>query len=222
MKKIFQVILIIAALFLALLAFRSIMRPEKFKVVYDFRDKEIRNRLLTIRAIQTVYKTEHKTYATNVDQLVDFVNNGIVNIVKNVGEIPESMTEEEAFKKGLIKKETVQVPAKGKIIETDKNVVDYLQDFQYIPFNYGKKFEIQNDSIVTRTYTIPVYKIEIPVDDILANMTETISPKNSSAISRFFNYLIYDDLANEHQYKIKYKPIWMGSLTEANTAGSWE
>lgn len=222
MKKVFSVLLVILALFLAILAFRSIMRPEKFKTTYETRKTEIRNKLTAIRAAQAVYRNEYKVYASDIDSLADFVENGNINIIKNIGNIPEGMNEADAFKAGLIKKETIVVPARVRIIETDPSVEEYLKDFRYIPHTNGKKFEIQTGSIASKTYEIPLYRIDVPIDDILANMDESITPKNTNAFTRFFNYVFYSGLADEREYRTQYGPMWMGSLTEASTSGSWE
>lgn len=222
-KTLFQIFLVIVALFLALLAFRSIMRPEKFKMVYDLRKSEIINRLTTLRAVEAVYKTEFKRYTADIDSLVDFANNGYISIEKNVGEIPEGMTEADALKKGLLTKQTFKVPAKGKILEIDPNVKpETFKYFQYIPETNKKKFEIKVGSIKSKTYEIPVYRVEVQVDDILSNMEKNIMPENAGVLKRFWNYLIYNNLPNEQQYRNQYNIIWMGSLTEANSSGSWE
>lgn len=155
-----------------------------------------------------------------MEELTDFVENGYVVIVKNTGEIPEGMTEDEAFKKGLLKKEEVKIPAKNKILELDPNVM--LKDFQYIPFTDKKEFSIDTASISSATYSIPVYRIEVPLDDILANMDRSIQPENVNIFVKLWNKLFYSGLAEETQYKDQYKNIWMGSLTEASTTGSWE
>lgn len=222
MKKVFQILLIIAAVFLAVLAFRSIMRPEKYKMVYEIRKEEIRNRLTTVRAVQAVYKNENKTYCGDIDSLADFAKNGTVSIVKNIGNIPEGMSEDAAFKAGLLRKETEKVKASEKIIETDPASANFLKDFQYIPHGEGKTFTIEKGSIASRTYEIPVYRIDVPLDDVLINMEENITPKNSNIFTRFINYILYDGLAEEEQYKVLYQPMWLGSLTEASTSGSWE
>ena len=222
MKRVFQIVLIVFAVFLAILAFRSIMRPEKFRMVYELRKNEIRNRLVTLRVAQVVYKNEYKTFASNVDSLAYFVNHKMVTIIKNVGTIPEGMTEADAFKAGLLKKEVMYIPAKNKVLESDPSLEAYLKDFHLIPFTHGKKFTIQLDSIKSSTYVIPVYRIDVPLDDILANMDESIIPEHESILKKALNHLLFNGLANEEQYKNLYKPIWMGSLTEANTSGSWE
>ena len=222
MKTAFRVILVIFAIFFATLAFRSIMRPEKFKMVYETRKTEIRNKLTFLRAAQAVYKNEMKVYASDIDSLVDFVENGMINIVKITGDLPEGMTEEQAFKNGLLKKEIIQVPVMDKIIETDPTVAEFKNKFQFIPHTNGKKFKIQVGSISSSTYVIPVYRVDVALDDILDNMNESITPENTGKLKAFFDYLIYGDLENEQQYREQYKDMWLGSLIEANTSGSWE
>ena len=222
MKRVFQIVLVILVVFLAILAFRSIMRPEKFRLVYELRKSEIRNRLTTIRVAQAVYKSEYQMFATHIDTLVNFVNNGMVTVVKNVGTIPENMSEADAFKAGLIKKEVSHIPAKDKILETDPLLATYIKDFQFIPFNDGKKFEIQSGTLKSSSYNVPVYKIEVPLDEILANMDESIIPENMGLFKSALSRLIYNGLSEEKQYKKLYKDMYMGSLIEASTAGSWE
>ncbi|HOF46440.1 MAG TPA: hypothetical protein PLZ46_06630, partial [Bacteroidales bacterium] len=168
-RFLFRTILVIVVLVFAVLVFRSIMRPERFRAVYELRSKEIQLRLSAIRSAQTVYKNEFKVFASDIDSLVDFVENGKVVIIKNIGEIPDKMTEKEAFEKGLLRKEEILIPAKDRILELDPTVK--LEDFQYIPFtDKQKKFEIQVRNLESQTYKIMVYRIDVPLDDILVNM----------------------------------------------------
>ena len=134
------------------------------------------------------------------------------------------MTEADAFKAGLLKKETVSIPVKDRIYEIEPKA--NLTDFQYIPFatdenGQKKTFSIQTDSIASKTYTIPVYRIDVPIEDILANMDKSINTSDN-VFSRGINRILYGGLAEESQYKSQYNDIWMGSLTEASTTGSWE
>jgi hypothetical protein len=222
-KTLFQIFLVIVALFLALLAFRSIMRPEKFKMIYEVREKEIINRLTTLRAVEAVYKTEFKRYTADIDSLVDFANNGSISIVKNIGEIPDGMSEAEALKKGILTKQILKVPAKDKILQNDPKVKpETFKYFQYIPETNKKKFEIQVGSIKNGKTETPTYKVEVKVEDILSNMKKSITPEKAGRLTKFWNYLIYGNLPEEQQYKNKYVTISMGSLENASTSGSWE
>jgi len=224
-KTLFNIFLVIVALFLAILATRSVLRPEKYKSVYNQRSEELRTRLTTIRTVQSVYRNEFKKFAGDIDSLVDFVNNGTVQVVKITGEIPEDMSEEAAFKAGLIKSVTEKIPAKDKIFETDpKMTSENLKNFEFIPYSDGKKFEIQLGTLTSGAskHEIPVYRIDVDLDDILINLDRTISPENAGLFNKLFNKIFYGGLAEETQYKILYHPIWLGSLVDASTSGSWE
>lgn len=222
-RKIFSIFLIIVVVVLAIFAARSIMRPEKFRQVYELRKSANVTNLTTIRSAQTIYKNVYKKYASNMDSLVDFVQNGTVQIEKNVGHFPDTMSEAEAFKLGLIHKEVVEVPAIEKMLELDNKLTrENFKNFQYIPFSDKKEYTIQTGSIASKTYEIPVYKIDIPLDDILVNMDRSISPENSGALKKLWNKIFFNKLSEEQQYKSQYGDMYMGSLTEASTAGSWE
>ena len=73
-----------------------------------------------------------------------------------------------------------------------------------------------------KTYTIPVYRIDVDLDDLLNNMDRSITPENAGAFTRLWNKIFYSNLSEEKQYRSQYEGIYMGSLTEASTAGSWE
>ena len=51
-----------------------------------------------------------------------------------------------------------------------------------------------------------VYRIDVPLDDILVNMEEAYNG-NVNVFQRFYNYLLYSRLEDEDQYKVQYKPI---------------
>lgn len=222
-RKLLNILLVVVVVVLAVFAARSIMRPEKFKQVYELRKSANVTNLTTIRSAQAIYKTVYKKYASTMDSLVDFVKNGTVQIEKNVGHFPDSMSEAEAFKLGLIHKEVVSVPAIEKMLELDNKLSEEnFKNFQYIPGSNKKQYEIQTGSISSKTYEIPVYKIDVALDDILVNMDNAISPEGAGFLKKLWNKVFYNNLAGENQYKTQYEPIYMGSLTEASTAGSWE
>ena len=222
-KILFRCLLVVVVLVLAIMVMRSIMRPEKFRNVYNERCELIKERLITIRDVQAVYKNENKTYFADADSLADFALNGTVSIIKNVGDIPEGMTEKDALKAGLLRKETVEISAMEKVMETDASrKPENFNHLQYVLGSNGAKFNIQTGSIASKTYEIPVYMIVVPLDDILADMDKAITPENSSPFVKFFNKIFYNGLAEETQYRSQYKDMVMGSLTEASTSGNWE
>ena len=222
-KILFRLVMVVVILVLAVMVMRSIMRPEKFRNVYNERCEIIKEKLITIRDIQAVYKNESKKYFSDADSLADFATNGTVKIDKNVGEIPEGMSEKDALKAGLLRKETVEISAMEKVMETDASrKPENFNNLQYVLHSNGPKFNIQTGSIASKTYEIPVYMIVVPLDDILADMDKAITPENSSAFVKFFNKIFYNGLSEETQYRSQYKDMVMGSLTEASTSGNWE
>ena len=222
-KVIFRVLMILVILCFTVLVMRSIMRPEKYRMVYEGRCDVIKEKLITIRDLQAVYKNEYKTYMSDADSVALFAEEGMVDIIKNVGEIPEGMNEKDALAQGLLHKETISVPAKVKVLEND--VTRTEENFNNLSTVLGPnspKFSIKTGSIKSKTYEIPVYQIVVPIDDILFNMEEAITPSNANVFVKLWNKLFYNGLASERQYKSQYKDLVLGSLSEANTAGNWE
>ena len=222
-KTFFNILFLIIVVVLGVLITRAILRPEKYKQIYISRSEEIKMRLIVIRAAQQVYRNEYKTYTGNIDTLADFVNNKMVRIIKTSGVIPENMTEDEAFNAGLIKKDVKLIPALDKILESNPNLkYENLSNFEYIPFCDGKKFDIQLETITGKTYEIPVYRIDVPLNDILANLNRSLFSKEANWIRKTFNLLFYSNLDKNPPLKSQYGSLWLGSLTDAGTSGSWE
>lgn len=222
-KVLFRCLMVVVVLVLAIMVMRSIMRPEKFRTVYNERCELIKEKLITIRDIQAVYKNESKKYFADADSLADYALNGTVSIIKNVGDIPEGMNEKDALKAGLLHKETVEISTMEKVMETDATrKPENFNNLQYVLHKGGPKFNIQTGSIASKTYEIPVYMIVVPLDDILADMDKAITPDNASPFKKFINKIFYNGLSEETQYRSQYKDMVMGSLTEASTSGNWE
>ena len=222
-KVLFRCLMVVVVLVLAIMVMRSIMRPEKFRTIYRERCELIKEKLITIRDVQAVYKNENKRYFADADSLADFALNGTVSIIKNVGDIPEGMNEKDALKAGLLRKETVEISTMEKVMETDATrKPENFNNLQYVLHNGGPKFNIQTGSIASKTYEIPVYMIVVPLDDILADMDKAITPDNASPFKKFINKIFYNGLSEETQYRSQYKDMVMGSLTEASTSGNWE
>lgn len=213
-------VLVLLICVLAIATTRSIMRPQKFKTIYENRLEIVKQRLIAIRTIQNVYKNEHKTYATSIDSLVDFVNNGTVTIQRSQGFVPENMTEEEALKQGLIKREEVKVSVKSKVLDQDSTV--NLDNFQYIPYTNKEKFNIESGVIKGKNFDVPTYRIIVTKDVLFENMDNDIQTNTTNVFKKLWNQLLYSGLSEETIEKNKYKDVIMGSLTEAHTNGNWE
>ena len=84
MKKVVQIILLVAIVVLAYFLVRSIQEPIKFKKEKDFRKELSVQKLKDIRAAEIAFRSVHKRYTGSFDTLVNFIENGQLAIVKMI------------------------------------------------------------------------------------------------------------------------------------------
>lgn len=121
MKKVLNLVLLLAVAFLAYSTYRSIMSPIEFNTEFEKRDEIVKKRLIDIREAQKVYAQFHDgKYAPHIDTLELFVKQGNVPNVKRVYEFNSdqyaALKKYEMEKTGLTNEEVVM----------DKNKADRL------------------------------------------------------------------------------------------------
>lgn len=208
MKTIFKILLLGAVVVLGYLCVKSILDPLSFEEESKSRKQIVINRLIDIRNIQTEYRNLYGQYASTFDTLVDFVKTGHIPQVVKEGMLTEQqlasgLTEQEAVKQGLIKRDTVRVP-----------VIDALFGGNYKADSLGyvpgttTMFELAVGSITTASgFEVKVFECKTPYDVYLQGLDrqEIINLK---------------DLAKKLD---KYPGLKVGSVTEINNnAGNWE
>ena len=77
-NKLIQTVMIIGIIVLTVFIFRSIMRPEKFKMMASDRRDVVVEKLKDIRTAQIAFKNVYGKYANDFDTLIDFLKNGKV------------------------------------------------------------------------------------------------------------------------------------------------
>jgi hypothetical protein len=117
MKTVFQVILVFVIVGLGYLVYDSIMQPIRFNNEQAKRQNAVVDRLKMIRDVQVAYKTIYEKYTGSFDTLITFAKEGNLKLVKSEGSLTDSMlqaglTEAEAVKQGIIKRDTVLVAVK--------------------------------------------------------------------------------------------------------------
>ena len=136
MNNVFKALLVIAACTLAYLCYQSIMTPIEFNEVRDAREKVIVERLIDIRRAETEYRNIKGDYTASFDTLINFIKYDKAKIVLKEGELTdkqleEGLTEKEAVKQGLIKRDTTYVSMLENLFG-EGYPVDSLR---YIPFS---------------------------------------------------------------------------------------
>jgi hypothetical protein len=207
-----QVVLFVLAVGLAYALIDSITKPILFKDEQQKRYKAVVVKLKEIRKAQDLYKKANGKYTAGFDTLVDFLKNGTITTVKEIGTIPEEYLEElgyekeqkKALKEGLIKRDKVEQPALTQIFP-DGYPVDELGN---VPFVEGEQFKLGATEVKTGSGVIvQVFEASVINDIYLKGM-------NIDQIK---------SLTDEAKKNGKYPGLKVGSLEKANNnAGNWE
>ncbi|MDR1793527.1 MAG: hypothetical protein LBR36_08860 [Bacteroidales bacterium] len=223
LNGIIKVVLLLCNLVLGFLIYRSIMRPQKFQDICQARRTEVIGKLTTIRALQSYYKQEYGSYAKSFDQLKDFWNNGKVTIVKKEGSVPDTLTEEQALKMKLIRRDTMRVSAKEEIQGKDTLFRNFNVDaFDIVPYSGGEKFEIDADTIKRSNIPVYVYQVTAFKRQYLNDIDNDPRVKSSFLGNLLFNNLQGEFLGKNFDFREDVKDVILGSMTEPSTDGNWE
>lgn len=126
-------------------------------------------RLKDIRKAQIAYFRENQKYASSFDSLTHFLEKGEVTLIQKFGALPDSvpteemarelgliqtmpegMSETEVIEKGLIVRDTVQVPVLGYVFnDSDRKTRKtklYVDSLPYVPFA-DHKFEMATATV---------------------------------------------------------------------------
>lgn len=211
MKVALKVLLAAAVVVLAYMCYQSILTPINFNKEKDRRDEAIKTRLIEIRKAQIEYKNIHGVHAANFDELGKFLKEEKLPFLVKEGvltdeQLEQGMTEKEAVKKGLIKRDTIWIPAVDTLLGKGYDI----DAMRYVPAVPGDKIEFHMDTATLKSgsgYEIKVFVCEVPFDSYLRGMDPQLA----------YN------LKDKAEKQGKYPGMRVGSLEEINNnAGNWE
>jgi hypothetical protein len=208
LRNIISIVLIVAIVVLAYFLYAGIMRPVKFDNEYNRRSTEVINKLKDIRTIEEAYKGRYGKYCGNFDSLMYFLENGKVNMVQKYGVVPDSLTEAQALKAGIIKRDTVAVNPLKKLTSEGRlftKAVD-IKDLKYIPYSNKQPFKLQADIINRSGIDVAVFEVDADIS------TYTTGMKEQDVINK------RADLKDKN----KYEGWKVGDITQPITDGNWE
>lgn len=196
---IINIVLVVVAVFLAYLVYRSISRPVIFENTKRAREEKVVQNLKGIRDAQDLFKEEYNRYTANFDSLVAFVKTGQLPIVNRIQD-PNDTT----FTKTI------------DSIVGYINVMDSLhrkyptlnvETFRYVPFSDPQQeFEIQAGYIMRGGMNVPVFEAKAHYNTYLIGLDKQ---------------RIRNDAAQRENLN-KYPGLKVGSMTEPSTDGNWE
>lgn len=208
MKVTLKILLAVAVVLLAYMCYRSIMGPIEFKDERDRRENLIKARLIDIRKAQIEYKNIHKVHAANFDELSKFLKDEKLPFLIKEGvltdeQLEKGMTEEEAVKKGLIRRDTVWVTAVDTLFGKGYNV----DDLRNVP-GANVQFTMDTATLTSGSgYTVKVFQCGVLYDDYLGDLNK----------QEVYN------LKDKASKMGKYAGLRVGSVEEINNnAGNWE
>lgn len=208
MKVTLKVLLAAAVLLLLYMCYRSIMTPIEFDNEKKLREAAITTRLIDIRKAQIEYKNIHKRNAATFDELAKFLKEEKLPFLVKEGvltdeQLEKGMTEAEAVKKGIIRRDTSWVIARDTLFGPSYDV----DQMRFVP---GTQLQFDMDTATlqsTSGYTVKVFEAGVKYDDYLGDL----DPQ-----------LLYN-LKDKAEKLEKYPGLRVGSLTEINNnAGNWE
>ncbi len=209
MKTILQIVLLIVILGLSYAIYESIQQPIRFQEKQKIRSTAVIDRLKSIRDVQVAYRNINDRYTGSFDTLIDFLKTANIPVVKMEGSLTDSLieagvTEAKALAMGLIKRDTIYVPAKDSLVKKGFNP----DSLQYVPYTDKAKFEMGAGILTTGSgVKVQVFEAKVPY-------------------SVFLNGLDHQEIINLNDRARKldrYPGIKVGSLEEANNnAGNWE
>jgi hypothetical protein len=184
------------------------MGPIEFKAEKELRENAIIARLMDIRKAQIEYKNVHKEHAGSFNDLIKFLNEEKLPFLIKEGvltdeQLEKGMTEKEAVKKGLIRRDTVWVLAKDTLFGKSYDV----NELKTVPGTQTPFFMDTTTLVSTSGYTVKVFEANVKYNDYLSDLDKQL----------VFN------LNDKAEKQSKFPGLSVGSLTEINNnAGNWE
>ena len=209
MKIVLRILLLGAIVTLLIMCVQSIQSPITFERELKLREKVIVERLIEIRAAQLGYRNMYGHFAGSFADLQHYLNNDSIAYLIKEGELTDAqlktgLTEKEAVKKGLIRRDTTKVLAKDTLLSKtyDVSAIGKIPGFEEHTFKL--------DTATLRSvsgYIIPVFEASVEYDVYLVGLERQL-------------------LINLKDEKItlgRFPGLRVGSVTEINNnAGNWE
>lgn len=214
LNRLIQTVLVLGILVLVVFIFRSIMRPEKFLVMAESRKAVVVEKLKDIRTAQIAYKNVKGSYAPSFDLLVDFLETGKMPIVAKIGVVPDTLTEAQAIKAGIVKRDTVLVDAFKEVFKDKPNL--NIKQLPFIPYSNNERFHMDADTIERGNIKVPVFIVIAPKTLYLEGIED--DPK----MKGFVNKILYTGIEKQFIKQEKFKDLILGSLDDPSTNGNWE
>ena len=209
MKIVLRLLMLVAIAVLAYVCVNTILSSDRFGKVKKLREEAIAERLVDIRTAQIGYRNMHEIYAGSFAELQRFLNEDKIPFLVKEGELSDEqlkkgMTEQEAVKKGIIRRDTTWVLAKDTLLSRTYNVAAIGK----VPGFENHTFSLDTATLTSPSgYTVPVFEATVLYDVYLGDLDKQ-------------SLINLKDKTNKLN---RFSGLRVGSVTEINNnAGNWE
>ena len=209
MRKVFNGLLMVAIVLLVYLHIVSIMTPIRFEQERTVREAAVIQSLVDIRRAQVEFRRQNQRFTGSLDTLIHFVNEGRMAVVLKEGvltdqQLEDGLTEEEAVRQGIIRRDTTFVSVKETLFGDSFKA----ENLAIVPFGKGVTFEMAAGTVMTGSgIEIQVFEAKTPFSVFLQGLDK----------QELINLIVLNEKLN------RFPGLQVGSLREANNnAGNWE
>lgn len=154
-------VLAVGAIGLAYADYMSIKKPIEFQKEKDKRYEHVKQRLMDIRTAEIAYKIVYNKYTDSFDSLINFVRYDSLQLVKAEGEVPDTMSLEDAIEAGIARRDTTFISVQDSLFNArhmqDRAHPFVLDSIRYVPFTNGAEFELKTGTIERSSVQVPVF-----------------------------------------------------------------
>lgn len=213
MKVVVKILIGLAVIVLAYLCVMSIFTPEQFNKEQRRREALIQKRLKEIATYELAYREAYGKFASS-EELVQFLTDGKIFVIKAEGDYTDEMfekglTEAQAAKQGLIKRDTIYVSAKDSLLKNGENPAEIILVPEFPQHQIEIQASVIPQEVGNDTINMAVFKAGVPMEVYLQGMDRQILDNKIR------------DAKSRNNGK-GYPGLVIGSLEEFKSTGNWE
>lgn len=202
MKLGIRIVLWVVVLGLAYLVYNSIASKIEFEEETKHRRTVTIQKLKDIRIAQLAHKSVKNKYANSFGELLKFVKLDSFPVIKAIGAVPDTLSEEEAVQLGLVSRDTSYISVQDSIYSirylADRFGTFSVDSLPYIPFaQNGELFEFKAGEIEKGKMKVKVFWVNAKFG------------------------IIYTGLDTDNEAIDLEEGLAVGSMDEPSTSGNW-
>ncbi|MDA8956169.1 hypothetical protein N9H19_00930 [Flavobacteriales bacterium] len=190
--------------FLGYMVVKSPVNQILFEKAFNERKTDVIQKLVDIRSAQVAFKEKNKAYAGDFNTLIDFVKNDSIAIIKAIGEVPDSLTEDQALNLGIISRDSAYISVYESVFSAEyiqnreSRLPLNIDELALVPYSESNKlFKIESGNIEKGKVVVQVFEV-------------------STDFASFMDGIDADNKGIDLQ-----KPLMVGSMVEPKINGNW-